>query len=111
MKTNMTFHARVERDNRLEFIIDTVGIGEVICETNRPDDSYGKPVKMRLTDTGVIIVTSQENKIITAYIATISEAIGVYREATTRHELPSGLYKKIRQNEKLYTKNGKTIKA
>ena len=110
MKTNMTHHARFDRANRLNYIVDTIGIGEVVC-TYRQKCYDGRDAFLKLTSTGVIMVVNEENKIITAYIATIGEAIGVYREATTRHELPSGLYKRIRQNEKLYTKNGKTIKA
>lgn len=53
------------------------------------------------------MVVSEENKIITAYIATISEAIGLHRKATGRHDMPAGLYKRICKNEKLYIENGK----
>lgn len=106
MKTNMTHHARFDRANRLNYIVDTIGIGEVVC-TYHQKCYDGRDAFLKLTSTGVIMVVSEENKIITAYIATVSEAIGLHRKATGRHDMPTGLYKRICKNEKLYIENGK----
>lgn len=110
MKTNMTHHARFDRANRLNYIIDTIGIGEVMY-TSYQKCYDGRDAFLKLTSTGVVVVTGKDNKIITAYIATVNEAIGIYRKATGRHEMPAGLYKRICKNEKLYIENGKMKKV
>ena len=53
----MTKHAQVDRISRLEYICDTVGIGEVVAEINEIDE-YGNTLSKKLTDTGVIIIVS-----------------------------------------------------
>ena len=51
MKTNMTGHARYDRTNRINYIIDTIGIGNVIAEIATVDD-LGRAGFQKLTDTG-----------------------------------------------------------
>lgn len=75
MKTNMTYHARVERADRLEYILNTTGIGEVVAEA--PNDERGG--LRRLTNTGVIIVVAEDHKtVVTAFICDIRQARSVY---------------------------------
>ena len=92
----MTYHARVEREERINYIIDTVGIGEPVVKVQRPKDKR----YMTLTNTGVIIITGSDNVIITMYIGTIDEALMTYRNATKMHNMPDGLYKKVKAVQK-----------
>ena len=88
----MTYHARIEREARINYIIDTVGIGEPVVKVQRPKDKR----YMTLTNTGVIIITGNDNVLITMYIGTIDEALMTYRNATKMHNMPDGLLKKSR---------------
>lgn len=102
MKTNMTYHARKDRMDRIEFILDNVGLGEVVAETASKDSRGGT---IRLTSTGVIIVVSADNRtIVTTYIASVSQAIRVYSAAHYTTKLPNALYKKVAANAKIIDK-------
>lgn len=104
MKTNMTAHARFERQNRIEYIINTVGLGSVIAEI-RVIDNQNRISHQKLTDTGVIIILSADNKtIVTTYIATADQACAIYKTAKKVSRLPDNLYTRVRKNAK-YIKN------
>ena len=96
----MTYHASVEREARIHYIIDTIGVGEPVVKFYRESDKR----YTTLTSTGVIIITGNNNIIITMYIGTIDEAIWTYRNATKKRNLPDGLYKKVLAVQK-YRKN------
>jgi len=100
MKTNMTYHARKERCSRIDYIIDTVGIGDVIASI-ATTDSLGRKGFQKLTNTGVIIVLSaDEHTVVTTYIATLGQACAIYKTDKNCKFLPDGLYKKINNNAK-----------
>ena len=96
----MTYHARVEREERINYIIDTIGVGEPVAKFQRENDKR----YMTLTNTGVIIITGSDNIIITMFIGSIDEAIKTYRSATNRRDMPDGLYRKIKSVQK-YRRN------
>lgn len=101
-KTNLTAHARFDRMTRIEYIIDTIGIGEVIAECAIHDERGGY---RRLTSTGVIIVVANDkHTIITAFIAEPRQAAAVYLEDKKVRKMPDNLYNRIRKNE-YYQKN------
>ena len=106
MAPNMTSHARNDRRARLEYIVDTVGIGKVMCESCYEDRraNYSHYSK-QLTSTGVIILRSANNDVITAYIATFGQALEVWQRAfgSNKKMLPA-LNAKVRANEN-YRKN------
>lgn len=107
MKTNMTGHARYDRTNRINYIIDTIGIGNVIAEIATVDD-LGRAGFQKLTDTGVIIVLSADNKtIVTAFIGTLAQVCNVYKTAKKCQRLPDGLYNKVLNNNKYLQKQPK----
>lgn len=107
MKTNMTAHAKFDRANRLEYIINTIGIGNVVAEISTVD-KQGRAGFQKLTDTGVIIILSADNKtIVTAYIATPDQACTVYKTAKKVSKMPDGLYSRIRKNEAIMKKQPK----
>lgn len=96
MKKNMTHHAQVDRSNRIEYIMDTIGIGE-------PWMSYNDtPVSEKiLTDTGVVIVRSiKSKKIITIYIAHMAQALEILQGAGKLKRLPLNMYNRIMDNQK-----------
>ena len=100
MKTNMTYHARRERISRIDYIIDTVGIGEVIASI-ATTDSLGRKGYQKLTSSGVIIVLSaDERTVVTMFIATLGQACAVYKTDKNCKFLPDGLYKRINNNAK-----------
>ena len=107
MKTNMTEHARYDRTNRINYIIDTIGIGNVIAEIATVDD-LGRAGFQKLTDTGVIIVLSADNRtIVTAFIGTLAQVCKVYKTAKKSQRLPDGLYNRVINNGKYINKQPK----
>lgn len=97
MKTNMTHHAKNDRMARLEYIVDTVGVGKVIA-TSIELDKYNRETISELTTTGVIIIRNTERMVVTAYIAEMNQAIKVWRTAKGTQKMPTPVYNKIRQN-------------
>lgn len=95
----MTKHATVDRLSRLEYIIDTIGIGETVC-TAKQIDSLNRIGYSSLTSTGVIVITSENHKLVTAYIAEMNQAIKVWRDAKGNGiKLPQYLFNKIKNND------------
>ena len=93
MKFEMTYHAQVERIDRLSACITHIGVGEVVREVKR----HG--AVERLTDTGlVLIVNPQTNTLITGYAATVKQLCGIYQG----QRVPQYLYKKVQTNTKKY---------
>ena len=92
----MTHHARVERADRIEYILDTIGVGEVVGKYEKRNEYRYKAV----TDTGVIMVTGFDNALITMYIGSMEEIIQTYRIATRRHEMPGGMYRNAKLAQK-----------
>lgn len=71
----MTYHARVERQARIQYIMENIGIGETVATKEKPRE--GK--KELLTDTGIILVTNTaETILITMFIASIDKAYALY---------------------------------
>lgn len=101
IKTNLTAHARFDRAARFEYIIDTIGFGEPITRLAEIDPRNNKPVVYELTTTGVVIVRDPKNVVITAYIAGYEQATRIWRNSNPIKNMPSFLYKKIKQNEKI----------
>lgn len=93
MKFEMTYHAQVERLDRLVACIEHIGVGEVVREVER----FG--AVERLTDTGlVLIVNPATNVLITGYAATVKQLCGIYEG----QRVPQYLYKRVQTNAKKY---------
>lgn len=70
-------HAQIDRQDRLFAILDTIGIGnEVDKFYNKENNSYDV-----FTDTGVLLVVSEKDVLITAYAVRHEKAIAAYRNA------------------------------
>lgn len=107
MKEQMTYHVAVQRANRVQHIIDDIGLGQIIKEkyTRFSLEQAGRWVC--LTDTGITIVKDEaKEKIITMYVTTQRELIAVFGGVK---KIPLFLKKKVAHNESKYTERGKTI--
>lgn len=97
MKSRMSYHARVQRIERFEYIIDTVGFGEEIACANL--EIKGKMRLHTLTDTGVVIVREKDGEVVTAFIARVEQASAIWYKAQQR-TMPNKLYQKIKANRR-----------
>ena len=107
MKEQMTYHVAVQRANRVQHIIDDIGLGQIIKEkyTRFSLEQAGRWVC--LTDTGITIIKDEaKEKVITMYVTTQRELVAVFGGAK---KVPMFLKKKVAHNESKYTERGKTI--
>ena len=98
IKTNqLTYHAKEERRDRRE-VAKQVGIGRPVVEQHMVSQN-GKPKTEILTDTGLVVVMGENNKIVTLFLASVSKAAAMYK---TMHgpnaRLPEQLYQQIKLN-------------
>lgn len=95
MKRNISYHISEERLDRAVFIQTTIGIGDIIKEC-RQIDAKGRISWQCLTNTGVILVLSEDKKLcITLYIAEQAKVSAMYQGKT-----PSWVINMIRKNRK-----------
>ena len=98
MKTNMTAHADRDRRSRLEYIIDTVGVGKVIVASHEIDE-YNRPVCYELTTTGIIIVKNKDNMVVTAFFSGLEFATKVWQNVHgSKKKLPPVVAAQIKRN-------------
>jgi hypothetical protein len=96
-----TYHVAVERANRVQNIIDQIGIGQVVKE------KFANGCYTCITDTGVTLIKSADKlKLVTMYVTTYKELVAVYNGPK---KIPPYLRKKVDHNQSLFTKAGKTI--
>lgn len=95
--TTMTYHARIERADRLTYIAMNVGFGEIVLEHIHEDDPYKVDC---LTDTGVLIIKNAvSGTIITAYVPNIDKVIAIYRKMGYER-MPTYMINRVRKNVK-----------
>ena len=94
MKFKMTYHAQVERIDRLVACVQHIGVGEVIKEMP------GRNGRTELlTDTGLLLVVhSATNTLITGYAVTPRQLGGIYQD----QHIPQYLRKKVQTNSKKF---------
>jgi len=93
----MTHHTKVERKDRVDYILDTVGLGEPMVDSFVEERNHWE----RLTTTGVLIVLDPSKKIVvTLYVPTVSKAVAVYCSGTHRSRVPENKMKLFRYNER-----------
>ena len=88
-------HVVVDRQARINLIEKTIGWGNPVIEA---PDKKGRDCKAVLTDTGVIIILDPYGIIVTAWIASVKQAIAVYARATGNTVLPQKLWWIINYN-------------
>lgn len=107
MQEKMSYHVAINRADRVQHIINDIGLGQVVKEkyVRFSLDQAGRYVC--LTDTGITIVkTEDKQKIITMYVTTQKELVSVYGGAK---KVPAFLRRKVDSNQNKYTSKGKTI--
>ena len=93
IKRNASYHISEDRLDRAVYIMQTVGLGEIIKE-QRCVDTQGRVSWQCLTDTGVLLVLNEQKTMaITLYIATQPKVSAMYKGNT-----PSWVLKMVRKN-------------
>ena len=93
LKRNASYHISEDRLDRAVYIMQTVGLGEIIKEV-RCVDTQGRVSWQCLTDTGVLLVLNEQKTMaITLYIATQPKVSAMYKGNT-----PSWVLKMVRKN-------------
>lgn len=107
----MTYHCKVQRKNRVQHIIDEIGLGQVVRQRfNRSieDALAGKAGTYTcITDTGITLIkTEDKQRIITMYVTTYAELVSMYNGSKN---IPAFLRRRVDRNQSFYIKDGKTI--
>lgn len=107
MKEQMTYHVAVQRANRVQHIIDDIGLGQIVKEKYTRFSLKQAGRWVCLTDTGITIIKDEpKEKIITMYVTTQRELVAVFGGTS---KVPAFLRKKVDRNQSKYTERGKTI--
>ena len=93
--TTVSHHVIVDRKTRFEIIEKTVGFGNPVVEA---PDKKGRDCTATLTDTGVIVIIDPFGIIVTAWIASVKQAVSVYSRATGKTQLPQKLWNMVNYN-------------
>lgn len=110
----MTYHCQYERAQRLQHIMQEIGMGQIVAEryANTSQAVQAKGYKGKyicITDTGITIIKSEDKlKVITMYVTTARELNYVYGGS---RRVPDYLRRKVDHNQSKYIKDGKTIWA
>ena len=107
----MSYHCRVQRRNRVQQIIDQIGLGQIVREKyfRSPEQiQRNEPGTFTcITDTGITIIKDEKKStVITMYVTTYRELVAVYGG---ERNIPMYLHKRVDRNQTFFTKNGKTI--
>lgn len=96
IKRNCTYHISKDRIDRATYIMTTIGIGEIVKE-QRTIQEDGRISWTCVTDTGVILVLSEDKSVcITLYIAKQAKVSALYEGKT-----PHWLWKIVQRNKPL----------
>lgn len=99
MTKTVSYHARHERQNRIDFIIDWCK-GEFGAPIATAYDADGKGKRV-LTDKGLLIVYSAaDNKLITMWIASVLQGVAVYKASHKGQEVPWKMMQVLHNNKK-----------
>lgn len=93
----MTYHAKVERIDRITALLTEVGYNEFILEVKQ----LGR--MLRLTDTGIIFIFDEAGEtLITGYLGQRLKVSALYKQAGYI-ETPQKVWKTVVRNEKRYS--------
>jgi len=111
LNTELTHHVEVHRANRVEHIINDIGLGQIVKEVYRCGHEKAlngqAGVYICVTDTGITLIKDElKQKIITMYVTTFRELVQCYNGV---NRIPNYLRKKVDRNQIKFVKQGKTI--
>lgn len=98
--TNLSAHVIVDRKMRIDLIENTIGWGDTIATI---PDKHNIGTFATLTSTGVIIISTEEGFILTAWIANVRQAVAVWKTANGEKLMPRWLWKVINYNNNTET--------
>jgi len=90
-----TRHVEIDRKVRRERIENTIGIGKPVAIA--PDRKHGDCFNI-LTDTGVMIIQTYDKRVISLWVANLSQAIDVYKRTTGSAKLPQKIFETVKRN-------------
>ena len=104
LKRNISYHISEDRLDRACFIMQTIGMGEIIKEQHGIDEK-GRGYWRCFTNTGVILIMNeQKDRVVTLYIAQQNQVSSIYEGKT-----PSWVFKMVKKNMQ-YTKMQNSVK-
>ena len=93
MKRNISYHISEDRLDRACYIMQTIGIGDIIKE-QRGQDEKGRVFWRCFTNTGVMLIMNEDkSRVVTLYIAEQKQVSSVYEGKT-----PSWVFALVRKN-------------
>lgn len=107
MEEQMSYHVAVQRADRVQHIIEEIGLGNIIKEKYVRFNIGQAGRWICITDTGITVVKTEDKlKIITMYVTTKKELLIIYGN---QKKIPAYLHKRVDRNQSKYIKGGKTI--
>lgn len=101
MEMTMTYHYKVERKERREFIEKEIGFGQIIKKV------YHNGTWNCLTDTGIMMILDDDQKtIITAFCPRVGQLKVFYGDP---NKAPKAIRKKVYQHESKYLRDGRMM--
>lgn len=101
--TRMSAHVIIDREARINMIENTIGWG---TEVITAPDKKQRDATATLTSTGVIVIRGLDGMIITAWVASVPQAISVWIRGKGNNHLPSWLWNVVNYNNNTpYWKN------
>ena len=95
LKRNISYHISEDRLDRACYIMQTIGIGDIIKEQHGVDEK-GRGFWRSFTNTGVmLIMNEQKTQVVTLYIADQKQVSSLYQGKT-----PSWVFAMVRKNIK-----------
>lgn len=93
MKITMSKHVLNDRMERMVYIAQRIGWGEVIVEVPSSNNT-----RMCLTNTGVVLIKpTHEERLVTAYLANYNDVLWLYR-SIGMERIPSFISAKVKKN-------------
>lgn len=75
-------HFMAERADRYTFIATNIGLGTVVHTHRQEWSKYGStPTTVKITSTGIAMVMTDDDKLVTMYVLTLKEAERYYNNA------------------------------
>ena len=98
--TNLSAHVIVDRKMRIDLIENTIGWGDTIATI---PDKHNTGTFATLTSTGVMIISTEEGFILTAWVANVKQAVAIWKTANGEKPMPRWLWKMIHYNNNTET--------
>ena len=102
IKRNISYHISEDRLDRACYIMQTIGIGDIIKE-QRGQDEQGRVYWRCFTNTGVmLIMNADKSRMVTLYIAEQKQVSSIYEGKT-----PSWVFALVKKNARYIKEQNK----